>query len=229
MVATAPGNGLARACVVSRAGVVRRQGRGLQRLPSRELTAQAPSRFVFRAEPPARVTVVPSRVRCNGLADAQRTAGSTVLRRTVLAALAVLAVSHGIWVTIRPDGPGDLPVYEEYASILLAGNVPYRDFFMEYPPGALPVFVAPAFIFGDARDAAWTPADDAGRRYRRAFDSLVLLLTAAMVVLEQALSLAGRLCGDHCEPRCSPLAVVALWPLLIGASSTRDTTSGRRR
>jgi hypothetical protein len=144
----------------------------------------------------------------------QRHAGSTVLRRTVLAALAMLAVSYGIWVAIRPDDPGDLPVYEEYASILLAGNVPYRDFFMEYPPGALPVFVAPAFIFGDARDAAWTPADDAGRRYRRAFDSLVLLLTAAMVVLT-ALSLAAL----RRPPRAQvlPLAVVAASPLLIGS------------
>src|SRR6185503_11144492 len=110
---------------------------------------------------------------------------------------------------IRPDGPGDLPVYEEYASILLAGNVPYRDFFMEYPPGALAVFVAPAVIFGDARDASWTPADDAGRRYRRAFDSLVLLLAAAMVVLT-ALSLAAL--RRPVRAQVLPLAVVASSP-----------------
>ena len=85
---------------------------------------------------------------------------------------------------------------------------------MEYPPGALAVFVAPAVIFGDARDASWTPADDAGRRYRRAFDSLVLLLAAAMVVLT-ALSLAAL--RRPVRAQVLPLAVVASSPLLIGS------------
>src|SRR4029450_2581681 len=34
----------------------------------------------------------------------------------------------------------DTPVYEEYGEAMAAGQVPYRDFELEYPPGALPVF-----------------------------------------------------------------------------------------
>ena len=46
------------------------------------------------------------------------------------------------------------------------------------------------FRFGDAQDAHWSPPNDAGRRYHSAFDSLVVLLTGAIVTLT-ALSLAA--------------------------------------
>jgi hypothetical protein len=39
---------------------------------------------------------------------------------------------------------GDIPLYRDYGAELLDGEVPYRDFFVEYPPLALPVFVVPA-------------------------------------------------------------------------------------
>ena len=38
----------------------------------------------------------------------------------------------------------DVHLYQRYTEALLNGHVPYRDFFMEYPPGALAVFVPPA-------------------------------------------------------------------------------------
>ena len=38
----------------------------------------------------------------------------------------------------------DTPVYESYGSAIDSGQVPYRDFALEYPPGALPVFALPA-------------------------------------------------------------------------------------
>jgi Glycosyltransferase family 87 len=134
---------------------------------------------------------------------------------TVAAALGVLALAFGAWAAMRPanDSGQDLPIYEEYASMILDGQMPYRDFRIEYPPGALPTFVLPAVVFGDAQDAHWSPPNDAGRRYHRAFDSLVVLLTAAMVILT-ALSLAAL--RRPARAQALSLAVVASAPLVIG-------------
>jgi hypothetical protein len=145
----------------------------------------------------------------------RRLADSRVLVATVAAALGLLALAFGLWAVLRPahDSGQDLPIYEEYASFILDGRIPYRDFRIEYPPGALPMFVLPAVAFGDAQDAHWSPPNDAGRRYYRAFDSLVLLLTAAMVALT-ALSLAAL--RRPARTQALSLAVVASSPLLIG-------------
>jgi hypothetical protein len=138
-----------------------------------------------------------------------------VLIATVAAALGAVAVAFGAYAAIRPadDSGQDLPIYEEYASITLDGQMPYRDFAIEYPPGALPMFLLPTVLFGDAQDAHWSPPNDAGRRYHRAFDSLVVLLTAAMVTLT-AVSLA--VLQRRPRARAISLAVVASSPLLIG-------------
>ncbi len=42
----------------------------------------------------------------------------------------------------------DLHVYRQYGDALLAGHVPYRDFFVEYPPGAIPLFTGPSVFPG---------------------------------------------------------------------------------
>src|SRR5439155_8954351 len=132
-----------------------------------------------------------------------------------IASLAVLAIASAIYLAARPsnDSGQDLPVYEEYGWMVLDGRVPYRDFGMEYPPGALPMFVLPAVAFGDARDAHWSPPNDAGRRYHLAFDSIVFLLAAAMVALS-----ARSLAALKRPPRAQALSLglVASSPLLIG-------------
>jgi Glycosyltransferase family 87 len=46
---------------------------------------------------------------------------------------------------------GDVGHYEDFARRILGGEVPYDDFYLEYPPGAVPVFVLPGlFTDGDA-------------------------------------------------------------------------------
>jgi hypothetical protein len=134
---------------------------------------------------------------------------------SLAAALAATAVAFGAWAVIRPanDSGSDLPIYEEDASIILHGNVPYRDLPIEYPPGALPMFLLPAVMFGDARDAHWSPPNNAGRRYHLAFDSLVVLLTAAMVTCTALTLTALR---RSRRARAISLAVVASAPVLVG-------------
>ena len=47
------------------------------------------------------------------------------------------------------DVLGDIPLYQTYGEAVLDRRVPYRDFFVEYPPGALPALVAPAAASDD--------------------------------------------------------------------------------
>ena len=47
----------------------------------------------------------------------------------------------------------DLQLYRQYGDALLAGRLPYRDLFVEYPPGAIPLFAAPSLAPGGAYDA----------------------------------------------------------------------------
>jgi hypothetical protein len=47
----------------------------------------------------------------------------------------------GLW---SPDGVADTGLYSLYGTRMAHGLVPYRDFFIEFPPGALPALVLPA-------------------------------------------------------------------------------------
>ena len=53
----------------------------------------------------------------------------------------------------------DWPTYKGYGdAIVHHGLVPYRDFAVEYPPGALPVFALPSFVGDYASSFAWLMA-----------------------------------------------------------------------
>ena len=63
----------------------------------------------------------------------------------------------------------DTPLYQGYGEKIVDGQVPYRDFPVEYPPAALPVFVLPALA-----------ADD---DYGSAFELLMWACAVATIVL----------------------------------------------
>ncbi len=88
----------------------------------------------------------------------------------------------------------DTPVYETYGEAMVDGDVPYRDFKVEYPPLALPVFLLPAIGDGDYREQF---------EWLMAFCGCVTLFFVALSLRVLRLGIAT-------------LAFVALAPLAIG-------------
>jgi hypothetical protein len=62
--------------------------------------------------------------------------------------LGLLALSAGLPPYLR-EGSTDLSIYREAGEGILRGDLPYRDYFIEYPPGSLPAFVPPALLSED--------------------------------------------------------------------------------
>jgi Glycosyltransferase family 87 len=88
----------------------------------------------------------------------------------------------------------DTPIYERYGEAMTRGAVPYRDFAVEYPPAALPVFLVPAL------------GSSGGGAYKRRFEGLLAGLGVACVLLVAATASSSW-----------PPLFVALAPLLLGA------------
>jgi uncharacterized membrane protein len=96
----------------------------------------------------------------------------------------------------------DVHLYQGFADAVFDGRVPYRDFFMEYPPGALAVFLPPA-LAGDAH-------------YNAAFKVLMALCGVATIFLV-ALILA-RL-GASSGRLWTAVLLLALAPIALGPIS----------
>jgi Glycosyltransferase family 87 len=83
-----------------------------------------------------------------------RTPSALAVRVTALATpllLGALAVPSG--GLFRGAKFRDLHLYREYGDALLDGRLPYRDIFVEYPPGAIPLFALPSLAPGGWYDA----------------------------------------------------------------------------
>jgi hypothetical protein len=93
--------------------------------------------------------------------------------------------------------PGDVEVYAGYAKRTLDGLVPYRDFYPEYPPGAMPVFLAAGPVNGG---------------YDNRFRLLMLALGVATVIL---LVLAMFLVGATALELVTGLLVFTTLPLTL--------------
>jgi uncharacterized membrane protein len=69
--------------------------------------------------------------------------------RSAVALAVAFAVALVLALALRPhflshDRQVDTGLYDRWGSATVAGRVPYRDFALEYPPGALPAFALPA-------------------------------------------------------------------------------------
>lgn len=121
----------------------------------------------------------------------------------VLAAAVFVASALAMTGIVRGSGNQivDTGRYLEYAEAVESELVPYRDFDLEYPPGALAVFLAPALVTESEEAYVWT------------FAALMALFGAAGVLVTSA-SLA-RLGRSPRSRRCV-LALLAVSPVAFG-------------
>ena len=98
---------------------------------------------------------------------------------------------HGFYAR---DQITDTPIYQRYGEAMTDGRVPYRDFRVEYPPAALPMFVLPAL------------GQRGTREYDRRFEGLMAGLGVACVLLVAVMA-----------PSVWAPFFVAASPLLLGS------------
>ena len=96
-------------------------------------------------------------------------------------------------------------MYQRYGNAIADGEVPYRDFSVEYPPGALPVFALPG-LAEPGHDQNVTTG------FRHAFETLMWLCGAgALLAMAFALSSLGsgelRVWGALSFAAVAPLGV----------------------
>ncbi|TMK33622.1 MAG: DUF2029 domain-containing protein [Actinobacteria bacterium] len=157
----------------------------------------------------------------------------------VAAALVAVAVFSGAWALLHVGFYArgqitDTPVYQRYGNAIADGEVPYRDFSVEYPPGALPVFALPG-LAEPGHDQNVTTG------FRHAFETLMWLCgAAALLAMAVALSSLGagelRVWGALSFAALAPLALGSvvlsrfdLWPAALVAAALAALVSGRLR
>ena len=121
----------------------------------------------------------------------------------------------------------DTPVYQEYGEAMADGRVPYRDFEVEYPPAALPLFVLPTLA----------PSE----HYGSVFDVLMLACAAFTIAFGLAALAAleaspARLAAAALFMGLAPLALGSVvlsrydfWPAALVAAALAAFVSGRER
>jgi len=145
----------------------------------------------------------------------RRTATARDLVLLTIAALAVLAATAAFeWSRADDASSWDVPLYQSFGDRMTDGEVPYRDFRVEYPPGALAAFLIPSLVSRANGTPVYEPElNEAARGYARGFAALMALLLAATVVLTAVSLKALRATVGHAA---LALGLVAATPLLLG-------------
>jgi len=125
-------------------------------------------------------------------------------RRLTYAAVAVFLVALTVlhWGFYQHNLILDTVEYHRYGNAIVHGHVPYRDFAVEYPPGALPAFVVPALAYAGFGF------------YNRAFQILMALCGVGALL---AMTVALRSLGASVQRTAAALAFAALAPLVLGS------------
>jgi len=123
---------------------------------------------------------------------------------TALVVAVAIGLFLGAWWGVHSDffvhdEISDLPVYRDYGNAIEHGLVPYRDFDVEYPPAALPIFALPSVAPGS---------------YSAAFDRLIWLCGVAVLT---CMAFALRALRAPPERLWAALGFAALAPLALGS------------
>lgn len=130
--------------------------------------------------------------------------------RTAALAAGALALFLASWSLLHHGALGrgqvtDIPVYQRYANAVRHGKVPYRDFRLEYPPGALPVILLPSLRMRSDRDwfglQHWLDRE--------------MAIAGCLTLLGSVLCL--RELGAGTKRTAAALGLAALSPLLLGS------------
>ncbi len=81
--------------------------------------------------------------------------------------------------------PGDVGRYHDFAKLMQKGQLPYRNFYMEYPPGAIPAFLAPLSL-------SWLAHYNLAFKFTVAVAGLALVLACAIGLRLLGADRAGR-------------------------------------
>ena len=158
-------------------------------------------------------------------------------RRAVVAAALAMIVFGAAWGLLHRgfythSEIVDTPVYQNYGDAMIDGKVPYRDFGLEYPPAALPVFAVPSLLR--------SPKGDIGA-YRDRFELVMVVCgeLAVLFVLSALLSLEagpGRLALGLGFAAVAPLLLGSvvltrfdLWPAALTVGALAAFLAGRER
>jgi Glycosyltransferase family 87 len=128
----------------------------------------------------------------------------------------------------------DTPIYQRYGNAIARGEVPYRDFAVEYPPGALAVFALPGLAKAGSDQ-------NVTRGFKRTFETLMWIcgavaLIAMALVLRAQRAPPGRVWGVLTFAAVAPLALGSvvlsrfdLWPAALVAVGVAALAWGRWR